>query len=410
MGRRLRACLAITTAVVVGSVVAATPAAATPVTNNASAYAAAAGTGSARLGAGLQLTGSVGGLLDSLISPIVNSALNPLLAALTGTVNTLVASNLGASSTLNAGTPTGQSGTAPAAFPNETLPSPCSSSGVEPCYNVGSNALSATPLVNVSLGQLDGWTQQVPSAADATNPIYGRAHDASPSVSILPGLTSIAPLLPSATNPLISATAADAKANCPNDGAVGASKPKTAPSASVSASGVSLLGGLVTFSVANGLIAGLNVNGTSYGDVLSLPSLTVSGVTINPFGNSILIGIPLSVSQVLTALGLPGSVVTQLMALSPTSSVTVNIVAGPSTTVTNTSVSAWGLGIGVDLSGQLNFNLLGLVGATVTIPTGISGGNLGNVIDLRLAYATCQSGTNSGSGGGGSPAIAPALV
>ena len=409
MGRRLRAGLAITTAVVVGSAVAAAPAAAVPpVTNNASAYAAAAGTGSARLSAGLQLTGAVGGLLDSLISPIVNSALNPLLAALSGTVNTLAAAALGASSTLNAGTPSGQSGTSPGTFPTEPVPSPCTNSGVEPCYNVASNLLNAAPLVNVSLGQLDGWTQQIPSTADATNPIYGRAHDGAPAISILPGLSSIVPGLPLATNPLISATTADAKANCPNDGGVGATKPKTAPSASASASGVSLLGGLVTFSAVNGQIAGLSVNGVAYANVLSLPSLTVAGVTINSFGNSIIIGIPLSVSQVLTALGLPGSVVSQLLGLSPTSSVTVNIVVGPNATVTNTSVSAWGLGVGVDLSGQLSFNLLGLVGATVTIPSGISGGNLGNLIDLRLAYATCQSGTNSGSAG--VPAIPPALV
>jgi len=30
----------------------------------------------------------------------------------------------------------------------------------------------------------------------------------------------------------------------------------------------------------------------------------------------------------------------------------------------------------------------------VNIPSGINGGNYGNVLDLRLAYTTCQSGVN----------------
>ena len=108
----------------------------------------------------------------------------------------------------------------------------------------------------------------------------------------------------------------------------------------------------------------------------------------------VIIGIPLSVSQVLSALGLPGSVVSQLLGFSPTSTVTLNVIVGPDAFVTTTSVTAWGLGVGVDLSGQLGFNLLGLVGATVTIPSGVGGGNLGNLVDLRLGYAACQSGEN----------------
>ena len=45
-----------------------------------------------------------------------------------------------------------------------------------------------------------------------------------------------------------------------------------------------------------------------------------------------------------------------------------------------------------NLSGDLTFNVLDLVTANVHIPTGIGSGNLGNVLDLRLAYTSCQSG------------------
>jgi hypothetical protein len=87
--------------------------------------------------------------------------------------------------------------------------------------------------------------------------------------------------------------------------------------------------------------------------------------------------------------------------------VTLSLVVGPNATVTSRSVSAWGLGIGVNLSGSLTFNLLGLVTATVNIPTGIGGSNTGNLLDLRLAYATCQSGVNLPAV---VPVVPPALV
>jgi hypothetical protein len=76
--------------------------------------------------------------------------------------------------------------------------------------------------------------------------------------------------------------------------------------------------------------------------------------------------------------------------------------------VTSRSASAWGLGIGVDLSGDLGFNVLDLVTATVHVPTGVGGGNYGNLLDLRLAYTTCQSGVNLS--GTTTKAVPPALV
>jgi hypothetical protein len=386
----------LTTTYAVGPAAATNP---TPVTPGASAYAAAAGTGSATLKANLQLTGAIGHLLDGVIDPIVQVALDPLLAALTGTVNTLVAGALGASSTLNAGTPSQQYGTAPAAFPTDTLPSPCSASGPQPCFSVTSGGVNASPLAVVGLSLINGYTQQVPVAADATNSIFGRAQVASPTVSVLPLISAL-------TNPLVSAGVVNAKANCPNDGAVGATKPKTSPSALVSAAGVTLLGGLVTLDVLNGQVANLKVAGTSY-TLPTLPVLNVGGVTVSPYGTALMVTISLSPAQILGALGLGTTIVTQLLGFAPTSTLALRLIVGPNSTATTTSATAWGLGIGVDLSGSLSFNLLGLVGAAVTVPSGITGSNYGDLVDLRLATTNCQSGTNTPAL---VPIVPPALV
>jgi hypothetical protein len=375
------------------------------ISTGASAYSAAAGTGMANLHANLQLSGSLGKLLDALVSPIVSQDLNPLVAALQGSVNGLVTSALGASSGLNASTSPSelQYGTAPAGFPNDALPSPCVSSGSQPCYTAGSGTVSGAPLTSASVGAPSGYVEQVVSSADGTNPIFGRASAANVSVSLLSGIPSIVPALPAATNPLVSATAVGSKATCPNDGAVGATKPTTAPSASAAATSVSLLGGLVTFNVASGQIASLRVNNVAYVSVLALPTVSVAGgVTIAPYGSAIQVSIPLSLDQVLAGLGLSGALVTALHDFSPTSTVALTVVVGPNTAVTSRTASAWGLGIGADLSGSLTLNLLNLVTANISIPTGLGGSNYGNLLDLRLAYSTCQSGVIL-------PAIVPAV-
>jgi hypothetical protein len=386
-------------------------------TPGASAYSAAAGTGTASLGASLQINGSLGKLLGSLIDPIISQDLNPLVAALQDGVNSTVASALGASSNLNASTDPSQQqvATAPAAFPNDTLPSPCLATGSQPCYSATSSSANGAPLASVSLGLLNGYVEQVQSSADATNPIFGRATANNPQVSVLPGITSLVPGLPAAVNPLVSASVVSAKSTCPNDGAVGATRPATSPSVNETVSNVSILGGLVTFNVLDGGLTSLKVNGTSYqinglstSGILELGSVTVAGVTIAPYGNSVSISIPLTVAQVLAGLGLPSSVISALNGFTPTSSVTMSLIVGPNSTLTATSASAWGLGIGVDLSGDLSFNVLDLVTATVRIPTGIGSGNLGNLLDLRLAYAACQSGVNLS--GTTTKAVPPALV
>jgi hypothetical protein len=386
-------------------------------TPGASAYAAAAGTGTASLGASLQVNGSLGKLLGSLIDPIISQDRNPLVAALQSGVNSAVGSALGASSNLNASTDPSQTqvATAPATFPNDTLPDPCVSTGSQPCFSGAASVVNGSPLASVSLDVPNGYVEQVQKTADATNPVFARANAGSPLVSVLPGITSLIPLLPTAVNPLVSASVVSAKATCPNDGAVGAKKPATSPSVNETVSNVNLLGGLITFDVLDGQLTSLKVNGTSYqingltgSGIPELGSLTIAGVTVAPYGNSVIVSIPLTVSQVLAGLGLPAAVINALKGFTPTSSVTMSLVVGPNSTLTSTSASAWGLGVGVDLSGELSFNVLDLVTATVRIPTGIGRGNLGNLLDLRLAYTACQSGVNLS--GTVTKAVPPALV
>jgi len=366
------------------------------VTTGANAYAAGANTGSANLTARLTLTGAVGGLLDGLISPIVNSALNPLVSALQSTVNSTVAGLVGASSSNTAGSPSQQANAVSGTFPNETFPSPCTaSSTTQPCFATASVSTDLSPLAKLSLGAVRGFTQQTQTSDDAKNAIYGRAQITNVSVSALPGITSL-------TSPLVSASAVDAKASCPNDGT-------SDPSASVSASNVSLLGGKVTLGVLNGAITSLVVNGTSVGSLAALTKTTIaSGITVQSYGTAVKIDVTLSLSDLLSGLHLDSSAVSELLGDVTSSSLTLSVVVGPNSSVTSTTAKAWGLGVGVDLSGSLQFSLLGLAGARVSLPTGIGSGNYGNLVDLRLAYASCGAGSATTSTS--TPAVPPANV
>jgi hypothetical protein len=373
------------------------PAAATtvPVSTGATALSVPAYVGTGSASPTLALTGALGGVVGGIVTPIINSDIDPLVAALQGTLSATVGSALGLSSSYVAGTPAQQTTPAPGAFPGDLpggLPAPCSTtSATQPCYNGTTAGLSLAPLVSLGVGALRGYTQQVSASADSTNPIFGRAQAASATVSVLPAVSSL-------TNPLVSTGAVDSKSNCPTSGT---------PTASVSAANVSLLGGAVTLSVANGSISTIKVGSTSY-SLTSLPTTAVAGFTLSAYGSALELAVPLTLSQLVTGLGLGTSVTTELLGDAlPNASLTLRIVIGPNTQVTSTSASAWGLGIGVDLSGSLGFSLAGVIGATVTVPSAIGGGNYGNLLDARLAYTACQSGTSSTSS---SPAVVPPML
>ena len=380
----------------------AAPAGATPVSPGATAYASAGYTGTATMQANLTLTGALGGLLNGIVGPIVSGALNPLVAALQGTASSVVGGTLGASGPNHVTTPVTQSGPVPGTFPTDLpsgLPAPCTTgSATQPCFNVtsGLSSINVPPLVSMGLTAVSGYTQQVPSALAGTNQIFGRAQVVGTSLSVLPAVPTLA-------NPLVTTGTIDSVSVCPSDGT-------TSPSAAEAATNVRLLGGLVTFTVAADKIANLTVNGVGYASITSLPTVSVAGVVVQPYGTAVEVTLPLTLSQVATGLGLPSSVISTLGTYGIAgTSLNLSLIAGPDENVTKTSAQAWGLGLGVDLSGSLAFNLLGLVGATVSVPTGIGGNNLGNVLDLRLGYTACTTGS-SGGGGGSGQAVPPALV
>lgn len=405
--RRRRAIAAAAALLGVGGVLLATrPADAAPViSTGATAYAAAANNGSASLSPTLQISTSLNGIVNSQIDPVKKNDLDPLVADLTATNNTSVSSALGASSSLTALTnaTNTQSTTAPGAFPTDAIPSPCTASdSVHPCFSKSAGTtIDDSPLVSAQVGSVGGYAEQVASSADPSNPIFGRASAASASVSVLPNLASL-------SNPVVSATSIDAKATCPNDGAVGSTQPDTPPSASANVNSVTMLGGLVTFAVSDGNITNVVLsNGESYPDAVTMPTTTINGVTISPYGYSLSVSIPLTVPEVIENVGLPASSVTELEGFSSTSTVALQLIVGPRASLTANTAVARGLGIGADLAGTLEFNLYGLATADVTLPSGLGSGNLGNLLDMRLAYADCQSGTTPAAG---TPAIPPALV
>jgi hypothetical protein len=248
--------------------------------------------------------------------------------------------------------------------------------------------------VNFTVPALKGYTQE---NKGGTLPMYGRSQVTNPSVSV-PFVATV-PGLP-ASGALLSAAAVNAYASCPEDGS-------TAPSAGVSAANVSLLGGLISMSLANNAIGTVTVSGTNY-TLNTLPASAIAGVYLSKYGSALKISIPLTLQQLEVALNLSSSVSSTLNANANSSaSLTMTVIVGPNTVVTASSAKAWGLGLGVDLSGSLGFNLAGLVGATVAVPSGIGGGNYGNLLDARLAYSACTSAASSPSV---TPAVPPALI
>ena len=158
--------------------------------------------------------------------------------------------------------------------------------------------------------------------------------------------------------------------------------------------------------VTNGAITSVKVGSTSY-TLTSLPTTAVAGFTLSTYGTSLKLSTTISAAQLVTALGLSGTDVTNLVSYAVSgTALTLSVIVGANSTVTSTTAQAWGLGIGVDLSGSLGFNLLGLVGATVTLASGIGGGNYGNVARRapglhQLHKSTARTTTSTAGGSAG---------
>lgn len=190
-------------------------------------------------------------------------------------------------------------------------------------------------------------------------------------------------------------TAASASVNCPTIGS-------GTPSAAVSMADLQLVNGLVDARLRNGTFEASVDGGITWAAVRDLHLTTVPGhsdLQIVANGDLLQVKESIGLSQLLGSLGLgglfsglPGQIDNSATAL------TVSITVGPGSSATGgNGISAWGLAVGVDVAGTITvkeLSALGVLGGTaiITVPTGISGSHYGNLMDLKLAYATCTSG------------------
>ena len=201
---------------------------------------------------------------------------------------------------------------------------------------------------------------------------------------------------------------ATATATCPTSGS---------PSASIALNGVSLFSGAVQAKVANG--SGrlqVSLNGGAYQSINGLSSTLTqvpgTSVSVRANGNFLQVAVTISLDTLLGALGL-STLLSGLSGLVDTSgtALTLAITIGPGSSSDSSGATAWGLEVGADLSGTVSVNMLSVLGgllggATITIPSGISGTSYGNLLDLKLAYAACTP----GSGGATTKWIPPGVI
>jgi hypothetical protein len=187
--------------------------------------------------------------------------------------------------------------------------------------------------------------------------------------------------------------AASASVTCPATGS---------PSATVSLADLALINGYVRARMNQGTFQVSADGGLSWAAVRDLHLTTVPGhsdLQIVASGDFLQIKESIGVDRLLGGLGLgglfsgmPGQIDTK------DSNLTLTFTVGPGSYAgTDNSMSAWGLEVGVDVSGTIavkELSSLGLLGgtATINVPTGISGEHYGNLLDLKLAYAACTTG------------------
>lgn len=311
-------------------------------------------------------------LPTSTLSGLVNTVVSPLLTALQGLPNSLV-NGLIASGLMADQSDTQVDRPSPAFDPSTGVPNfpTCGvqawdASGAGNCYSATNVPVSLSSLLGLSVGAVRGY------ATDDSAGYIGAAEGANIGVSLLG--TSVGSL-----------GTADSSASCPNT--TGAACTPTQK-----LSGVSLLGGTLKASIANGTTVA-TLNGSPL-----LPNNTtavsVGGLSVLPQlnGNLLTLAVTLSSAQLASALGVPLPTGTTGVTASLT------LVVGPGTTTGSSgSATAWGVEVGADLSLTINLGVsvsvlgLGLVNVPVSIT---AGGNTASpdLLDLKLAYSSAMSG------------------
>lgn len=329
-------------------------------------------------GGGLTATVEATGLLGFL-SPVLSGVVNPLASTLTGLPNRLVAGV--AQGLTTAGLDATSSSSAHGA-PSVGFPA-CGAGPwtVSNCFAMPLN-IGAAPLVSIGTNTTHGY-----ATGDASG-YTARSQVAHPVISLL-GI------------PIGDLGLLDARASCPADG----DPCTTAQSVSgePAPQGISLLGGLVTASAADSSGAlSVTVAEQSLADGFSKTITT----GINQFGlnmvqvaldrNLLTVRLGIGVSQLLAGLGLGGLLAGVAGLTTHGSNAFLTVTLGPGSSVDGaTSSQAWGLDVGIDLSATIALGV-GLLGATISIPSGIDGTRNGNLLNLKLAYADAYSGTAPG--------------
>lgn len=364
--RTVAACV-LTTAVLVA--IPAEPAAADAATPP-SALSSAAYATPASMTPTVAVSGALGGLLGPILNPVLSGLVNPLLSTVTALPQSLlgvVAQTLtGAGLTATSITPAAP---VPANFPDCTTV-PWKSAGN--CYHLLNLPVGLSPVLNLGLNTVAGYTQTISS--DPAAPATGAAKVALTGLSLL-GIS------------VLGTGAVNATAFCPTVGT-----PIASASGNVTED-LSLLGGLAVIKVGSSDGA-LNVL-VGGQPLVGVKNLAYNGspVTLSLNSNLVRIGITLNLQSLLSALGL--GVAGNLLAMVASENVTLTVAIGPGKSLTTShSAVAWGLNLGADLALQVNLNVLGLVAVTASVPSGLTSSGGGNLLNLKLAYVTCEGGTS----------------
>ena len=328
MTSRSRFVVAISVGALVVALAAAQPASAA--TSGSATAEAAYGAAAAIAPAAPVGSGILGSTLSDLIAPIVNT--------LTQQINSLVSTSVVA--LLNSGGNVADTTTGPSSYPTGPLAS-----------------VSVPGVLGLTLNGPSGSISATPSAYSAMSEF------SSPSLSVL-GLS------------VASLGVASASVNCPTSGTGN-------PTAAVTLSGVSLFGGAVNAKLANGTnLLQVQLNGGAWQSVTGLGSTLTpvagTAVLVKADGDLLQVTASISLSTLLGGIGLGGLLSTLNGAISTTgTALNLSLTIGPgSATPGNGSATAWGLEVGVDLSGTISvseLSVLGDIGGTsvITIPTGI---------------------------------------
>lgn len=339
--------------------------------------------GKVLVGSGLGVHVTPGGLLAPF-KGVVDGVVSPLTAGLTSMPSTLLsglAEDLVAAGLSATGAATNL--VAPATgFPS------CSASGWTSgnCYGPLVPALGLSSLLGLNTGVVQGY------ANGGGGTWSSRSQVAGPDLSVL-GI-DIGDL-----------GVAEASASCATGGQCTASETLT---------DTSLLGGLVKLQLASGSgLLQVSLAGAPFVNISSLGTTLTpvnSLVSVAADGKLLKVRIGLDLDQLLGGLGLSGLVsgLAPLVSLSTTADLT--LVIGPGDhVVTNTSAEAWGLGISLDLTADVDVSVLGgLASLDVGVDSGLASSGDGNLLDLELAYSNASAGSIAPPSNGSW--VPPALV